>query len=108
MTTQISLADILTTSASVASYLGMPGVEPAHLQHAIALLLEEVAFEDIGPPRSPLVPRPAPGPAAVPVRDLAQRWLAQLDNDPARLLTDAELRSLRADVAVLIKNGSSS
>lgn len=103
----ISFTDILTTSSSVASYLGVANVAPEHLQNAIALLLEEITLEDVGRPLPPLVPRPAPGPAKPPVRELAQRWLARLDNDPARPLTDSELLSIRVEIAELIETGSS-
>ena len=102
MAIQISFTDILTTSSSVASYLGAANVAPEHVQHAIALLLEEIVLEDIGRPLPPLVPRPTPGPATSPVRHLAQHWLARLGNDPARTMTASEVRSIRDQIAELI------
>ncbi|MGD9932983.1 MAG: hypothetical protein AB7T37_04620 [Dehalococcoidia bacterium] len=107
MATQISFTDILTTSASVASYLGAAHVAPEHVQHAIALLLEETVLEDIGRPLPPLVPRPAPGPATPGVRHLAQRWISGLGSDPARTLTGSELRSIRDEISALIDGAES-
>lgn len=101
MSTGISLADILTTSSSVANYLGVQDIAPGHLADAIALLLGETTLEQIGRPRSPLVPRPPAGPATPQVRDFAQRWLERLDREATRELTLPELLLMREEIGVL-------
>ena len=78
----LRFTEILTTATAVASYLGAEEIGAAHITMAVAVLREEVVMADLGNAPSPLVPRSRTTPVAGPVRELVQRWFAQLGSDP--------------------------
>lgn len=103
MTDQLRLTEVLTTSTSVATYLGQPTVEPTHLLLAVKVLLGETTMDNLGRPQSPLLIRVsgAGSTVAPDVRDLAQRWFARFDHNPLREFTPAELDEFVAEVSGL-------
>jgi len=101
----IRFVDILTTASAVANYLGQPTVRAQHLLEAIAILRDEKTMEDLGRPVSPFL-RSALGPqgdAEPPVRELAQRWFAQLGSDINAHVSGAELDTLIAEIQALVE-----
>ncbi len=102
MTGRVRFVEVLTTASSVANYLASPNVTAFHVDRAIALLLEEIALEDIATALPPIIRRPDPGPAVPAVRELAQRWLSRLEGDPVRELLEADVADLRAEVRALV------
>lgn len=93
--------DILTTASAVANYLGVADVTPEHVRAAIALLRDEKTLDDLGRPLSPLVRRAPAGMAGGAdkrVRELAQRWYAELGAGPEAEVTDEALSRLIAEL----------
>jgi hypothetical protein len=78
----LRFTEILTTATAVASYLGANEIGAAHVQMAVAVLRENVTLADLGAAPSPLVPRSRSTPVSGPVRELVQRWFADLGSDP--------------------------
>jgi hypothetical protein len=98
----IRFADILTTASAVASYLGEPEVTAPHLLSALAILRGESTIDDLGRPVSPLVRRGQGGVSVSPaVRDLAQRWFAELGANVDAALDDQAVERLLADLKAL-------
>lgn len=100
MAERLRLAEILTTSSAVANYLGARDVSATHVLAAIDILLGSKTLDDLGRPLSPLVSRAAGAGsgAAEDVKELARRWLAELEGDIQRELTDTQLGRLRAEL----------
>src|SRR5690606_12055528 len=99
----IRFVDILTTASAVANYLGQPTIRAHHLLEAIAILRDEKTMEDLGRPVSPFL-RGALGPqgdAEPPVRELAQRWFAQLGSDIDAHIGGSDLDTFIAEVRAL-------
>lgn len=99
----LRLTEVLTTGTSVATYLGDPRVDAAHLISAVRMLQGELALDDLGRPRSPLSVRAtgAGSEVAPEVRDLAQRWFARFDQDPLREFSEDELAEFVAELKTL-------
>lgn len=99
----LRFADILTTAAAVANYLGEPTVGASHLLDAIAILRNEKTLDDLGRPVSPLLRRAtgSGGDADPAVRDLAQRWFAALGASVDAELDDHQLAALNAELQAL-------
>jgi hypothetical protein len=97
----LRFADILTTASAVANYLGETDVRAAHLLQSIAILRGERSMDDLGRPTSPLVRRPSPPGATEAVRELVQRWFADLGEDANALLDDPTLRRLVSEIEAL-------
>ena len=98
----VRFADILTTASAVASYLGEAEVAAPHLVSAVAILRGESTIEDLGRPVSPLVRRGAGGSTvSQPVRDLAQRWFAELGANVDAALDGPAVERLLADLQAL-------
>ncbi len=102
----IRFADILTTASAVASYLGEGEVVAIHLVHAIDILTARITLDDLGRALSPLVRRTPPGMGSTvqpAVRDLVQRWYAELDSNHAATMTESHLARLRTELAQLLE-----
>ena len=100
----IRFADVLTTGSAVANYLGEGEVAALHLVHAIDILTDQLAIEDLGRPLSPLVRRTPPGMGStvqLAVQELVQRWYAELGSNHAATMTEAHLARLRTDLEAL-------
>ncbi len=95
----LRFADILTTAASVASYLGEPEVTARHLLASIDILEGRSSMADLGRGVSPLVRRPAGSGAVAPeVRALVQRWFERLGGDVAAELDEATVAEFRREL----------
>lgn len=97
----IRFADVLTTGSAVANYLGEAEVVAVHLVHAIDILKGRMTLEDLGRAVSPLVRRVPPGMGSTvqpAVRDLVQRWYAELGSNHAATMSEAHLTQLRAEL----------
>ena len=103
MADPIRLTEVLTTSTAVATYLGEPRVEASHVVAAARILQGDLALEDLGRPRSPLLVRAtgAGSEVAPEVRDLAQRWFARFEQDPLREFSQDELHEFVAEATAL-------
>ncbi len=98
MAERLRFTEILTTASAVASYLGAQEIGAAHVSMAVGVLREEVTLEDLGAAPSPLVPRPRSTPVARPVRELVQRWFAELGSDPLAEVDDEEVERFLAEL----------
>ena len=96
----LRLTDILTTASAVAHFQGDAVVVAGHLRKAVGVLAGQISMDDLGRPRSPLVPR---GEASVSdaVRALAQRWFVRLGSDVLAVLTAAQVAELLAELDAL-------
>lgn len=90
--------DILTTASAVANYTGSPTVTAVHLLDAVAILLGTKTMEELGRPRSPLARVPGQGGVAPAVKELAQRWWADLGGDVRAEIDHAGLTRLLAEL----------
>ncbi|MEO6398584.1 MAG: hypothetical protein ABIP13_08965 [Tepidiformaceae bacterium] len=100
----LRFADILTTASAAANYLGESRVVAHHLLYGITILRGEMTLEDLGRAISPLVRRTPPGMGSSVdprVRDLAQRWFADLGSNTEATLTEDGLRSLQDELRLL-------
>jgi hypothetical protein len=100
----LRFTDILTTASAVANYVGSPTVTANHILDAIAILTGEKNMDSLGRGVSPLVRRGPPGHAgsADPaIRDLAQRWFAELGNDVTATLPPTSLETLKTELRAL-------
>lgn len=95
-------ADILTTAAAVADYMGVPDVAASHVLTALEVLLEDRKLEDMGRPVSPMLRRHGQGKGVeAPLKDLVQRWFAQVGGDPNAVLSGDVLDAFKAEVRSL-------
>jgi hypothetical protein len=95
----LRFADILTTAAAVADYMGVPDVSGDHVLAAINILLEERQLEDMGRPVSPMLRRHGQEKGVEPgVRELVQRWFARLDGDVNAKLDTTLLAEFKQDI----------
>ncbi len=96
------LTDILTNASAIADYLGQPIVTANHLLQAIAILEERLAMTDLGRPVSPMLRNFRPQPGADPaIRELAQRWYADLGSSVQAELTDEQFAKFRSELDAL-------
>ena len=101
-------ADILTTAAAVADYMGVPDVSAAHLLTALEILVEDRKLEDMGRPVSPMLRRPGQEKGVEPpVRELVQLWFARLEGDANHVLRGDELSAFRQDMRSLTRDSQS-
>ena len=103
MTERLRLTEILTTSSAVANYLGVPEVRPQDVLLALEILRGEKSLDDLGRPQSPMISRltKAGGGAEPAVRELAQRWFAELGGDLAGEFDEAQLQRFEAELRSL-------
>lgn len=103
MPDELRLTEILTTSSAVANYRGVPDVRAVDVLDATRILREEITLEDLGRPRSPLLSRvsPAGKSATHGVRELAQRWFAELGSDPTSAFGPGQFEQFLADLLAL-------
>lgn len=96
----IRLTDILTTASAVAHFQGDAVVVADHVRKAAGVLEGKLSLDDLGRPRSPLVPRGEAG-VSEGVRDLAQRWFARLGSDVLAVMTAEQVAELLAELDAL-------
>ena len=91
----LRFTDILTNASAIADYIGERDVTAAHMLDAIAVLLGEKTIEDFGQPVSPMMLRFRGKAGADPeVRELAQRWFAELGGTVEGEVDEAQLEIL--------------
>lgn len=100
----VRLTDILTTASAVAHFQGDAVVVADHIRKAVGVLGGQLGLDDLGRPRSPLVPRGESGVSA-PVRALAQRWYARLGSDVLAVLTAEQVAELLAELDTIDAEG---
>jgi hypothetical protein len=95
-------ADILTTAAAVADYMGVPDVAADHLLLSLEILLEDRKLEELGRPVSPMLRRPGEQKGVdAGVRELVQEWFARLGHDANSELAGETLKAFRRDIRAL-------
>lgn len=104
---EIRFTDVLTTASTVANYLGVNEITAGHMLQAIALLKEEIRMEDLGRGVSPLLQRASQRQVSVAeaVRELVQRWYAQLRSDVYAVLNEQQIGQLRDELTALVQPG---
>ena len=100
----VRFLDILTTASSVAHARGATAVAPGHLLEAIAVLTGDAEVEEVAGPVSPLGRQRAELSAESTVRELTQRWFAQLGSTPDASLGTDELAELRREIEALVRS----
>jgi len=98
---RLRFTEILTTATAVASYLGAAEIGTSHIETAVAVLREEVSLAELGNAPSPLVPRSRSTPVSGPVRELVQRWFADLGGDPLVEISPEQVETLLAELGRL-------
>ncbi len=92
-------ADILTTAAAVADYMGVPDVAPGHVLAALEILTEDRKLEDMGRPVSPMLRRPGQEKGVeLALREVVQRWFARLGGDANAVLSGDALVDFENEV----------
>ena len=96
----VRFADILTTAAAVANYLGQRDIAGAHVIDAVAILLGEKTLDDLGRPVSPLLTRGSQGKGGVEaaLQATVKRWFERVGRDANRELSRDELAAFVVDV----------
>ena len=103
MTERLRLTEILTTSSAVANYVGAPSVAAGHVLSAIGILQGTVSLDDLGRPQSPMLSRVtgAGRGAEAAVREIAQRWFAELGGGPWAEMDEEQLAEFEAELRAL-------
>ncbi len=95
----LRFADILTTAAAVADYMGVADVSGEHLLAAMNILLEDLQLEDMGRPVSPMLRRNGQEKGVEPaVKELVKRWFARVGTDINARLDAALLDEFRDEI----------
>ena len=100
----LRFADVLTTASAVADYLGERRVTAVHALRALDIRSGAARMEDLGRAVSPLVRRAPAGSGAEvdePLRELAQRWFADLGSDVGAILSTEQRAILRRELESL-------
>lgn len=95
-------ADILTTAAAVADYMGVPDVAPGHVLTALEILTEDRKLEEMGRPVSPMLRRHGEEKGVEPaLREVIQTWFARLSGDVNAVVSGELLIKFRNEVQSL-------
>lgn len=96
------LTDILTNASAIADFVGEKDVSAQHMLDAIAVLNGDKTIDDFGKPAPPMLRRfRGPAGADPRVRELAQRWFADLGSNVSAELTGEQLAALAAELRAL-------
>lgn len=94
--------DILTNASAIADFVGEKDVTAQHMLDAIAVLDGVKTIDDFGTPVSPMLRRfRGPAGADPRVRELAQRWFAELGSSLSAELTGEQLQTLVEELRTL-------